>query len=127
MIVAAVGLFAAVSCTPDPGPAVPTSPISGRLVGGTVSHYQETYFSPRICAPVGTTVRVTGSAHADNAAVKLMTDSDQTTANLTAIPAAGGDVLLTTTEPCWTVFVALFNLTWIDGSTLDFTITWPAP
>ena len=72
------------------------------LEAGT-SLYQANYFSPSICAPVGTHVSVAVSNNEHNAATKLMTASDQTIDGLVYLPVGGGSTVLTTTEPCWTI------------------------
>ena len=116
-------LVTAAACTPPATPG-PTSLISGTLLPGD-SLYQANYFSPTICAPVGTRVKIDGGPHGSLAGVKLYSDSDHSADNLSLFPETGGSFTLTTIDPCWQVWVALFSLTGITGSSIDYTITWP--
>lgn len=116
-------LLAAAACTPPAAPG-PTSPITGTLVPGD-SLYQANYFSPTICTPVGTHVKIDGGPHDRPAGVKLFSDSDQTANNLNMFPAEGGSFTLTTIDPCWQVWIALASFVNITGASIDYTISWP--
>ncbi len=123
LVAVIASLLLTAACTPpaDPGP---TSPISGTLVPGD-SLYQANYFSPTICAPVGTHVKIDGGPHTSLAGVKLYSDSDHAANDLNLFPDTGGSFTLTTIDPCWQVWIALFSFTTITGSTIDYTISWP--
>lgn len=110
-------------CAP-PAPEGVRSPIIGTLEAGE-SVYQANYFSPSICAPIGTQISISISGNEHNAAAKLMTDADQTISGLTLVPVGGGSVTLVTTTSCFTVFLSHFAFGTFSGDDLDYVITWP--
>ena len=117
-----VAALSPTACAPEvSGPA---SPIAGNLPAGDML-YQVNYFSPLICAPVGTKVRVDVSGNEHPAATKLMTDGDFGLAGVVYLQVGGDSTTLTTTTNCWSVFIAHADFAGLHGDDLDYVITWP--
>lgn len=123
-LLVSLAAIALAACGPDV-PNGPASPITGTLeTGGYL--YQANYYSPLICAPVGTMVRIDIEHNEHGAATKLNTDGDVGIDGLVWVPIGGGTVTLTTTTDCWVVWIAHADFAGLHGDDLGYTITWPA-